>query len=130
MNVGFEDLVGFLFEREELLRGKEGGIWARWEVRVTPWRAIRVTITIVLVLQEILTGRSVHLNLYNQMHTYDIIIQLVVEKARSSERHYRNQRYNLSGCAVHLISVILCLSKSSLGSTYRAASRPSQTIAA
>ena len=85
MNVGFEDLVGFLFEREELLRGKEGGIWARWEVRVTPWRAIRVTITIVLVLQEILTGRSVHLNLYTQMHTYDIIIQFIVEKARSSD---------------------------------------------
>lgn len=64
LDVGAEDFVGFLLERQELLRGEDGGVGAGGEVRVAPWRAVGVTVAVVLVFQEVLSTGSIRFNLY------------------------------------------------------------------
>ena len=64
LDVGAEDFVGFLLKRQELLRGEDGGVGAGGEVRVAPWRAVGVTVAIVLVFKEVLSCGSIRFDLY------------------------------------------------------------------
>jgi len=63
LNVSLEDIVCFLLHCEKLLRGEESRLGSGWEVLVTPGRAVGISITVVLVLQERSTIRRVSLDL-------------------------------------------------------------------
>ena len=66
LTVDSEHLVRFLLQLQELLGGKESRIGTGRVVCIAPWRAVRVTIAIVLMLQELPTSCSARLDFYAQ----------------------------------------------------------------
>ena len=66
LDVRSEHVVCLLLEAQELLRREESRVGASWEVGVAEWRSVRVTITVVLVPEELLASGRVSLALYSK----------------------------------------------------------------
>ena len=63
MNIGRKNTICFLLKLQQLLWWEECCIARRRIVRIAPWWSVRITVSIIFVLQKLLASRGTILNL-------------------------------------------------------------------